>query len=130
MKKTISIIMSIALSFSLFFAYTNSGLVFAENQTSASTTANNSTSSQNQTNSPSQTLSAQTKPGSIGQLGQDQSHSGQSQIQSGPSGGPVGQTGQGKSGQGQSVPSSQNSLQKQIDQQNNLNQQNQTGRTP
>ncbi len=126
MKKTISIIMSIALSFSLFFAYTNSGLVFAENQTSTSTTANNSTSSQNQTNSSSQTLSAQTQPGSIGQTGQSQSHSGQSQIQSGP----VGQTGQGQSGQGQSVPPSQNSLQKQIDQQNNLNQQNQTGRTP
>jgi hypothetical protein len=84
MKKTISIVASIALSFALFFAYTNSGLVFAENQTSASTTAKNNTSSQNQTQS------ASTQPGSIGQTGQSQSHSGQSQSQSGP----VGTTGQ------------------------------------
>jgi hypothetical protein len=126
MKKTILIIISIALSFSLFFAYTNSELVFAKNQTSTPTTANNNTSSQNQTNPSSQTQSAQTQPGSIGQTGQSQSHSGQSQIQSGP----VGQTGQGQSGQGQSAQTGQGSLAKQIDQQNNLNQQNQTGRTP
>ena len=53
MNKTVSIITSIVLSFALFFAYTNTGLVFAQNQSNTtSTTAgadNNKTSPQNQT---------------------------------------------------------------------------------
>ncbi len=43
MNNSISIIASVILSFALFFAYTNSGLAFAQNQSS------NKTSSQNQT---------------------------------------------------------------------------------
>ncbi|MDQ6723450.1 MAG: hypothetical protein M3Z01_04205 [Thermoproteota archaeon] len=43
MNKSISIIASVILSFALFFAYTNSGAVFAQNQSS------NKTSPQNQT---------------------------------------------------------------------------------
>jgi hypothetical protein len=129
MNKTISIPALVLLSFALFFPYTNSGLIFAQNQSSASSTANNKTSSQNQTIPTSQTMSAQTQPGSIGQGGQSQSHSGQSQSQSGP----VGQSGQalsGQSGQGLSGQSGQTPLEKQIDQQNQINQQNQTGRFP
>jgi hypothetical protein len=53
MNKTVSIITSMVLSFALFFAYTNTGLVFAQNQSNTtSTTAgadNNKTSPQNQT---------------------------------------------------------------------------------
>jgi hypothetical protein len=53
MKKTVLISTSIVLSFALFFAYTNTGLVFAQNQSNTtSTTAvadNNKTSPQNQT---------------------------------------------------------------------------------
>ena len=97
MNKTISIIASIVLSFVFLFAYTNSGLVSAQNQSSSSVPVDNNTSSQNQTNpvthnSSSQTQSAQTQPGSIGHAGPSQSHSGQSQSQSGP----VGFVGQGQ----------------------------------
>ena len=53
MNKAVSIITSIVLSFALFFAYTNTGLVFAQNQSNTtSTTAGadtNKTSPQNQT---------------------------------------------------------------------------------
>jgi hypothetical protein len=53
MNKTVSISTAIVLSFALFFAYTNTGLVFAQNQSNTtSTTAgadNNKTSPQNQT---------------------------------------------------------------------------------
>ncbi len=48
MNKTVSIITSIVLSFALFFAYTNTGLIFAQNQ-STTTADNNKTSPQNQT---------------------------------------------------------------------------------
>ncbi len=48
MNKTISIIASIALSFALFFAYTGSATVLAQNQ-STSSVAGNNTASQNQT---------------------------------------------------------------------------------
>ena len=53
MNKTVSIITSIVLSFALFFAYTNTGLVFAQNQSTTNSTTtgadNNNTSPQNQT---------------------------------------------------------------------------------
>jgi hypothetical protein len=52
MNKTISVIATIALSLALFFAYTNSATVFAQNQstpTSAAAAAGNDTASQNQT---------------------------------------------------------------------------------
>jgi hypothetical protein len=52
MNKTISIIASIALSFALFFAYTGSATVFAQNQstsTSSEAAGGNDTASQNQT---------------------------------------------------------------------------------
>ena len=63
MNKTISLLTLLLLSFAIIFPYTNSGLVFAQNQSTASTTANNKTSSQNQTNPTSQTMSAQIHPG-------------------------------------------------------------------
>ena len=51
MNKTISVIATIALSFALFFAYTNSATVFAQNQsTSTSSSAGNDTSLLNQSN--------------------------------------------------------------------------------
>jgi hypothetical protein len=53
MNKTVSIITSIVLSFALFFAYTNTGLVFAQNQSTTNSTTpgadNNNTSPQNKT---------------------------------------------------------------------------------
>lgn len=51
MNKTISVIATIALSFALFFAYTNSATVFAQNQSTStsSSAAGNDTASQNQT---------------------------------------------------------------------------------
>ena len=49
MNKTVSIITSIVLSFALFFAYTNTGLVFAQNQSTTAGADNNKTSPQNQT---------------------------------------------------------------------------------
>jgi hypothetical protein len=53
MNKTVSIITSIVLSFALFFAYTNTGLVFAQNQSTTNSTTSgadkNNTSPQNQT---------------------------------------------------------------------------------
>jgi hypothetical protein len=54
MNKTISVIATIALSFALFFAYTNSATVFAQNQSTstsaaAAAAAGNDTASQNQT---------------------------------------------------------------------------------
>jgi hypothetical protein len=52
MNKTISIIASIALSFALFFAYTGSATVFAQNQstsTSSAAAGGNDTASQNRT---------------------------------------------------------------------------------
>ena len=83
MKKTVLTILSIIISFVLFFTYINLGLVSAQNQSSSSVVANNTTYSQNQT---TQIQSAPTQPGSIGQTGPSQSHSGQSQSQSGPTG--------------------------------------------
>jgi hypothetical protein len=49
MNKTVSIITSIVLSFALFFAYTNTGVVFAQNQSTTGGADNNKTSPQNQT---------------------------------------------------------------------------------
>jgi outer membrane biosynthesis protein TonB len=48
MNKTVSIITSIVLSFALFFAYTNTGLVFAQNQSTTAGADNNKTSPPNQ----------------------------------------------------------------------------------
>ncbi len=47
MYKTVLIVTSIALAFALFFAYTNSALVFAQNQSSSS--SSNKTTPENQT---------------------------------------------------------------------------------
>lgn len=49
MNKKVSIIASVVLAFALFFAYTNSALIFAQNQSSSSSTNSNKTSGQNQT---------------------------------------------------------------------------------
>jgi hypothetical protein len=49
MNKNISITASIILSVALFFAYANSGLVSAQNQTAANSTSASKTSPQNQT---------------------------------------------------------------------------------
>ena len=71
MNKTISIIASIALSFALFFAYTGSATVFAQNQsTSTSSAAGNDTSLQNQTGEGGQQQSNQTAGGPLGSIGE------------------------------------------------------------
>lgn len=50
MNNKVSIIASVVLAFALFFAYTNSALIFAQNQSSSSASTNsNKTSGQNQT---------------------------------------------------------------------------------
>jgi|SRR4051794_30771787 hypothetical protein len=118
MKKTSTIIASIALSFAIFFTYADLNLVLGQNASSGASAGVNSTSTQNQTSSSLN----QTQSGTSGQVGQSQSHSGQSQSQSGP----VGQSGQGQSGQGQS---GQSSLSNQIEKQIQTNQANQTGRS-
>ena len=71
MNKTISIITTIALSFALFFAYTGSATVFAQNQsTSTSSVAGNDTASQNQTGQGGQQQSNQTGGGPLGSIGE------------------------------------------------------------
>ena len=72
MNKTISIIASIALSFALFFAYTGSATVFAQNQSTStsSAAAGNDTSSQNQTGQGGQQQSNQTGGGPLGSIGE------------------------------------------------------------
>ena len=69
MNKTISIIASIALSFALFFAYTGSATVFAQNQSTStsSAAAGNDTASQNQTGQSGQ-QSNQTGGGPLGSI--------------------------------------------------------------
>ena len=69
MNKTISIIASIALSFALFFAYTGSATVYAQNQsTSTSSVAGNDTALQNQTGQSGQQSNQTGGPlGSIGE---------------------------------------------------------------
>ena len=70
MNKTISIIASIALSFALFFAYTGSATVYAQNQsTSTSSVAGNDTALQNQTGQSGQ-QSNQTGGGPLGSIGE------------------------------------------------------------
>ena len=70
MNKTISIIATIALSFALFFAYTNSATVFAQNQsTSTSSAAGNDTSLLNQTGQSGQ-QSNQSGGGPLGSIGE------------------------------------------------------------
>ena len=108
MKKTSTIIASIALSFAIFFTYVDLNLVLGQNASSGASAGGNSTSTQNQTSSSLN----QTQSGTSGQVGQSQSHSGQSQSQSGP----VGQSGQ-------------SSLSNQIEKQIQTNQANQTGRS-
>ena len=72
MNKTISIIASIALSFALFFAYTGSATVFAQNQSTStsSAAAGNDTASQNQTGQGGQQQSNQTGGGPLGSIGE------------------------------------------------------------
>ena len=66
MNKTISIIATIALSFALFFAYTDSATVFAQNQsTSTSSSAGNDTSLLNQ-----RQQSNQSGGGPLGSIGE------------------------------------------------------------
>src|SRR6185437_977473 len=101
MKKTSTIIASIALSFAIFFTYVDLNLVLGQNASSGASAGGDSTSTQNQTSSSLN----QTQSGTSGQVGQSQSHAG-----------PVGQSGQGQSGQ--SSPSNQ--IEKQI-QTNNAN---------
>ena len=72
MNKTISVIATIALSLALFFAYTNSATVFAQNQstsTSSSSAAGNDTASQNQTGQSGQ-QSNQSDGGPLGSIGE------------------------------------------------------------
>jgi hypothetical protein len=71
MNKTISIIASIALSFALFFAYTGSAAVFAQNQSTSTSSsgAGNDTASQNQSGQGGQ-QSNQTGGGPLGSIGQ------------------------------------------------------------
>src|SRR3954471_1582642 len=106
MKKTSTIIASIALSFAIFFTYVDLNLVLGQNAYSGASAGSNSTSTQNQTSSSLN----QTQSGTSGQVGQSQSQSG-----------PVGQSGQGQSGQ--------SSLSNQIEKQIQTNQANQTGRS-
>jgi len=116
MKKTSTIIASIALSFAIFFTYADLNLVLGQNASSGASAGVNSTSTQNQTSSSLN----QTQSGTSGQAGQSQSQSGA-----------VGQSGQGQSGQGQSGQgqSGQSSLSNQIEKQIQTNQANQTGRS-
>ena len=104
MKKTSTIIASIALSFAIFFTYVDLNLVLGQNASSGASAGGNSTSTQNQTSSSLN----QTQSGTSGQVGQSQSGQGQS--------GPVGQSGQ-------------SSLSNQIEKQIQTNQANQTGRS-
>jgi hypothetical protein len=101
MKKTSTIIASIALSFAIFFTYVDLNLVLGQNTSSGASAGGNSTSTQNQTSSSLN----QTQSGTSDQVGQSQSQSG-----------PVGQSGQ-------------SSLSNQIEKQIQTNQANQTGRS-
>jgi|SRR4029078_2789662 hypothetical protein len=100
MKKTSTIIASIALSFAIFFTYVDLNLVLGQNTSSGASAGGNSTSTQNQTSSSLN----QTQSGTSDQVGQSQS-----------------QSGQGQSGQ--------SSLSNQIEKQIQTNQANQTGRS-
>ncbi len=73
MNKTISITATIALSFALFFAYTGSATVFAQNQstsTSSAAAGGNDTASMNQTGQGGQQQSNQTGGGPLGSIGE------------------------------------------------------------
>jgi hypothetical protein len=72
MNKTISIIASIALSFALFFAYTGSATVFAQNQSTStsSAAAGGDAASQNQTGQTGQQQSNQTGGGPLDSIGE------------------------------------------------------------
>jgi hypothetical protein len=76
MKKTSTIIASIALSFAIFFTYVDLNLVLGQNASSGALAGGNSKSTQNQTSSSLN----QTQSGTSGQVGQSQSHSGQSSL--------------------------------------------------
>ena len=76
MKKTSTIIASIALSFAIFFTYVDFNLVLGQNASSGASAGGNSTSTQNQTSSSLN----QTQSGTSGQVGQSQSQSGQSSL--------------------------------------------------
>ena len=76
MKKTSTIIASIALSFAIFFTYVDLNLVLGQNASSGASAGGNSTSTQNQTSSSLN----QTQSGTSGQVGQSQSQSGQSSL--------------------------------------------------
>jgi len=123
MYKNSIIIISIALSFALFFTYVDLNLALGQNASSGATAGGNSTSAQNQI---SFSLN-QTQSGTSGQTGQSQSHSAQSQSQSGP----VGETGSVQTGPVQSGigASNQGPLTSQIEKQIQTNQANQTGRS-
>ena len=114
MYKNSIIIVYIALSFDLFFAYIDLNLAWGENASSRGA-GGNSTSAQNQTSSSLN----QTQSGTSGQAGQSQSHSAQSQSQSGP----VGETGTVQTGPVQSGigASNQGPLTSQIEKQIQIN---------
>ena len=76
MKKTSTIIASIALSFAIFFTYVDLNLVLGQNTSSGASAGGNSTSTQNQTSSSLN----QTQSGTSDQVGQSQSQSGQSSL--------------------------------------------------
>jgi len=76
MRKTSTIISSIALSFTIFFTYVDLNLVLGQNFSSGASAGGNSTSNQNQTSSSLN----QTQSGTSGQVGQSQSQSGQSSL--------------------------------------------------
>ena len=76
MKKTSTIIASIALSFAIFFTYVDLNLVLGQNASSGASAGGNSTSTQNQTSSSLN----QTQSGTSGQVGQSQGQSGQSSL--------------------------------------------------
>ena len=72
MNKTFSIIATIALSFALFFAYTGTATVFAQNQstsTSSAAAGGNDTASMNQTGQGGQ-QSNQSGGGPLGSIGE------------------------------------------------------------
>ena len=76
MKKTSTIIASIALSFAIFFTYVDLNLVLGQNASSGASAGSNSTSIQNQTSSSLN----QTQSGTSGQGQSGQGQSGQSSL--------------------------------------------------